>query len=254
MSDSDCEFVGWYKDMTGKVHFATDADLPRLAKLKIKDEDIWGRGVIYALHGWAKDNAPARLQGHECTNFSSPSNFPPEIAEAIKAGHMTYGAAQPAMLSAAGSALYVKRQQAYDEWQQIYDKRQQVDDEWQQANDRRQQADDKWRQANAEWRQENNEWRQADDRRQQSYDKWQQAYDKRRQADNKWQQAYDKWRQIDAEWQQAYDKWQQVDAKRRQAYAKQQQAYAKIFWAVFKDPQNRIEAWRSGMAVALCEE
>ena len=244
MSDSDCGFVSWYKDMTGRVHFTTDADLPRLAKLKVEGEDIWGHGAIYALHGWAKDNAPARLQGHECTNFSSPSNFPPEIVEAIKAGHMTYGAAQPAMLSAAGGALYAKRQQANAKYKQAYDKRQQANAEYKQAYDKWQQADAGWQQTNDRWWQADAEWQQANDKWQQAHDKWKQADAEYKQAYDKRRQAYAEYKQVDDKRQQADDKWQQANAEWKQADAKRQQAYAEIFWAVFADPQNRIEAWR----------
>ena len=101
-----CEFVSWYSDLSGKVHFVTDKDLPRLAALKVEGEDVLGHGAIYALRGWAKDSEPAGLKQYECTDFSSPDNFPPEIADAIKSGRMTYGPADAFLLTDSAQAEY----------------------------------------------------------------------------------------------------------------------------------------------------
>ena len=79
-----CDFVSWI-EKDGKCWFLTDKDIQSKRGKEYRDynpnlEDIGGHGAIRWFHN---------LKGgkeKECTNFYKPSNFPNEIAAAIKQG------------------------------------------------------------------------------------------------------------------------------------------------------------------------
>jgi hypothetical protein len=84
-----CEFVSWI-EKDGTVLFLTHADvydtvrgkeLQAFCKTK---QDYVGHGVIRFFFELSETSGINK----ECTNFSSPNNFPTEIADAIKAGKM----------------------------------------------------------------------------------------------------------------------------------------------------------------------
>jgi len=80
------KFLSWIEHK-GKLYYLTKAILnSRKGKILREycgwDDDLTGHGAIrwyYNLKAWAGINK-------ECTDFSSPRNFPREIAEAIKRG------------------------------------------------------------------------------------------------------------------------------------------------------------------------
>lgn len=88
-----CEFVSWI-NYDGKNYFITETDLQtkegrELLKQYNNDifhEDVVGHGFIRAFY--LKLNGKG--QNKECTDFSSPKNFPPEIVKQIKAGNMKF--------------------------------------------------------------------------------------------------------------------------------------------------------------------
>ncbi len=91
------EFISWYEELSGKVHFLTDADWPKAQALSINAEDFLGHGAIAAIRGWKVDNRPVGKK-RECTDFSTPANFPAVIVAALKAGQMTYVPLPPGLL------------------------------------------------------------------------------------------------------------------------------------------------------------
>jgi hypothetical protein len=107
-----CEFISW-KEYQGQVLFLTND----LISEKLEDykkfntgwrEDLVGHGAIewFLLleHGCGRNQ--------ECTNFSSPSNFPREIVDAIKAGKMTFGPFPDGLLCAPLYADYKAKRDA----------------------------------------------------------------------------------------------------------------------------------------------
>jgi hypothetical protein len=85
-----CEFVSWIEE-DGAVLFLTTNDIynakrgKELQKYCKNKEDYAGHGAIRFFY-----NIPEYGYNKECTDFSSPTNFPPEIAEAIKLGLMSF--------------------------------------------------------------------------------------------------------------------------------------------------------------------
>jgi hypothetical protein len=79
-----CEFVSWV-EKGEKVLFLTDAllDTPK-GQLTLKEqsdgEDIRGHSAIRFYFGFERDEG----KNMECTDFSSPDNFPTAVAKAIK--------------------------------------------------------------------------------------------------------------------------------------------------------------------------
>ena len=82
-----CEFVSW-KEYDGHVYFLTDRDLETKAgaKLLLSEvyDDLCGHGAIEAFWPELKNKG----KNCECVDFSSPKNFPKEIAAAIKKGKL----------------------------------------------------------------------------------------------------------------------------------------------------------------------
>lgn len=83
-----CEFISW-KEHEGKNYFLTNADLEtkdgaKLLKSDVK-ADLCGHGAIENYYPELKGKG----QNKECTDFSTPKNFPHEIVNAIKLGKLS---------------------------------------------------------------------------------------------------------------------------------------------------------------------
>jgi hypothetical protein len=83
-----CEFISW-KKYEGKVYFLTNADLDtkegkKLLKPDVKN-DLCGHGAIENFYPELKGKG----SNEDCTNFSSPNNFPKEIVKEIKKGNLS---------------------------------------------------------------------------------------------------------------------------------------------------------------------
>jgi len=114
-----CEFVSWKEvkcpDGSTQILFLTSDDVFNTSKgRKLQNHttpgDFIGHGAIdfyYDLDG--------KGVNHECTDFWTPKNFPPEIVEAIKAGKFFLLAPVPAgIFRAALYADYLKKRDALD--------------------------------------------------------------------------------------------------------------------------------------------
>ena len=80
-----CEFISWI-EKDGKNYFLTSADLASKRGIKLRehcgdDDDLVGHGALRWYYGGFEGGTKK-----ECTDFSTPLNFPAEIVEAIKAG------------------------------------------------------------------------------------------------------------------------------------------------------------------------
>jgi len=89
-----CDFVSWLEDEKGNIYFATSNLLQtKEAKQLVKEmydnnfyhEDIKGHGFLKAY--WPELKNPKQC---ECTDLSSPKNFPAEIIKQIKLGNMRF--------------------------------------------------------------------------------------------------------------------------------------------------------------------
>ena len=118
-----CEFVSWIekgRGKTKKVLFLTCSliDSKKGQKLlkDISQEDLIGHGAIRRFFGLEQDEG----MNKECTDFSSPNNFPATVVKAIKSGEMRGLATSMDLLSASAWAEFQKiRQSAWAEYEKI---------------------------------------------------------------------------------------------------------------------------------------
>jgi hypothetical protein len=106
-----CEFVSW-KEYKGKNYFLTNTDLDtkegkKLLNPEVRD-DICGHGAIENFYPELKGKGTNK----ECTDFSTPNNFPKEIVEAIKQGKMSRIGICLDVLNEEGRAEYLKIEQS----------------------------------------------------------------------------------------------------------------------------------------------
>ncbi len=116
-----CEFVSWIEE-GGKVFFLTGNQVFHTAKgHKLQAhcgsrDDLGGHGAIRLYFGLPT----AFGENKECDDFSTPANFPPEIAEAIKSGAMRSMDIAPALLTQPAMAEYQRAvEPAWAEYRRI---------------------------------------------------------------------------------------------------------------------------------------
>ena len=105
-----CEFISWI-EKDGNVLFLTYNDIYNTKRGKELQEytipnDYIGHGAIRFYYDLTNG------ENKECTDFSTPDNFPPEIAEAIKDGRMRGLGIAEELLSEPAYAEYRKIEQA----------------------------------------------------------------------------------------------------------------------------------------------
>jgi len=116
-----CEFVSWI-EKGDKVYFLTGEQVfntrkgEALQKWCGSPDDYIGHGAIRHYYGLEQDEGTNK----ECTNFSTPKNFPSVISEAIKNGKMRGLAIELQLLTKPAFAEYAKvKQQAYAEYKKV---------------------------------------------------------------------------------------------------------------------------------------
>ena len=114
-----CEFISW-KEYKGKVYFLKDSDLnTKEGEKLLKPEvivDLSGHGAIENYYPELADKGDNK----ECTDFSSPKNFPKEIVKAIKSGKISRIGFNLQLLNDKGRAEYEKIEgQALAEYRKI---------------------------------------------------------------------------------------------------------------------------------------
>jgi hypothetical protein len=152
--ESMCDFISWFQK-DDAVIFLTDDDLATKAGKKLRaidgmfPDDIKGHGAIqkyYELNDWS---FPADFTQKECTDFSTPNNFPPQIVEAIKKCNLTQIGVLPDCVFTKAGLVKVKAdaewKKAGAEWKKAYA-------ELKKAYAEREKVDAEWRKADAEWR------------------------------------------------------------------------------------------------------
>jgi len=106
-----CEFISWI-EKDKKAVFLTNEDLRSKKFEEYKrynsnwKEDIKGHGAIEYFY----NNVEGILK--ECTNFSTPKNFPKEIVKTIKAGELSLLGICVDVLNDKGKKLYEKIEQS----------------------------------------------------------------------------------------------------------------------------------------------
>ena len=114
-----CEFISW-KCFKGENYFLTNADLDtKEGKKLLKPDviaDLCGHGAIEAYYPELKGKG----ENKECTDFSTPDNFPADIVKAIKQGKLSRIGICLSVLNNLGIAEYNKiKQSALAEYNKI---------------------------------------------------------------------------------------------------------------------------------------
>lgn len=115
-----CEFISWV-ERRDKVLFLTGDQLFRTKKGRkfletISRDDLCGHGTIRAWYGIDSSDGKDK----ECTDFSSPKNFPTKIVAAVKQGKMRGIGIERGLLTQPALAEYEKvEQQALDEYEKV---------------------------------------------------------------------------------------------------------------------------------------
>ena len=114
-----CQFVSWI-ELEGEVFFLDDTKLnTKEGRELLKPEyaaDILGHGAIRHYYPELKHYGVDK----ECSNFSTPDNFPDEVVEAIKKGLFEGFDICPDILTPSASAEYDKiRKPAWAEYDKI---------------------------------------------------------------------------------------------------------------------------------------
>jgi hypothetical protein len=114
-----CEDVSWI-EYQNNVYFLQNSDLEtkegqKLLLPEVK-ADVMGHGAIEAYYPELKDKG----QHKECTDFSTPKNFPKKIVKAIKEGKRTSFGIHLDILNDNGKKVYEKiKQLALAEYEKI---------------------------------------------------------------------------------------------------------------------------------------
>ena len=206
-----CKLVSW-TELDGQNYFLTKKELRTKRGKELREylgnryyDDVKGHGAIdfyYKLRGQGDHR--------ECTDFSDPNNFPPEIVSALKNGAFEGIGLDSRLLNSAARTEYEKaRDAARAEYKKAYDA---ALAEHEKAYDA---AFEKARVARAEY--------------EKAYDA---AFEKARDAAR-------------AEYEKACDAaWTKYEKARDAARAECEKTIMSAFWDLFRDPENRAEAWR----------
>lgn len=246
-----CQFVSWIEQDKFKIHqedkiirlcgieeavlFLTGEDVfetekgKRLQKYCEDEEDYIGHGAIRHYYGLSMSGGINK----ECTDFSTPDNFPPDVVAAIKLGKMrglriTSDVLEMLKPSVIKNHLKIcKVSAAYDKAREAYDKARVIHGEaWR--------VYDKARIAYNEGGGAYNKAKVAFDEPWMAYNKAAAAYRKVERSYNKARMAYDK------TWM-AYNKTSAAYKERERPYNK---AIALHFWDLFAKKGNRRKCWQ----------
>jgi hypothetical protein len=256
--NSMCEMLSWIEKKTGtktKIYFLTGRQIFETEKGREfrewckSPDDYTGHGAIRHFYGLEQDEGT----NEECTDFSTPANFPKAIVSALKAGDYRGFPIPQKILSKPLNDKY----QA--DWKTLNDK---YKADWKPLNDKYK-AD--WKPLNdkyqADWKTLNDkykaDWKPLYDKykadRKTLYDKyqadWKTLNDKYK-AD--WKPLYDKYKadrktlydKYQADWKTLNDKYQ---ADLKPLYDKYKADWKTLYdkyWDLFTVSENRAEAWR----------
>jgi len=114
-----CQFISW-KEYQKEVYFLTNADLDTKAGKELLEpeyvSDLCGHGAIEHYYPELKGKG----ENKECTDFSTPKNFPKAIVTALKAGKLSRIGICLDILNKQGIKEYEKiRQSALAKYQKI---------------------------------------------------------------------------------------------------------------------------------------
>jgi len=225
-----CEFLSW-TEYKGKLYYLTNFEINTRNGKKLRkkldynfSEEIKGHGAIKEYFGLPH----SQCIDHECTNFSTPNNFPSEIVEKIKRGEFSEIGIAEQLLTQSAWAEYEKiRQSAWAEYKKItqsalaeYEKIRQS--AWAEHEKIRQPALAEYKKIRQSALAEYEKIRQP---------AWAE-YEKIRQP--AWAE-YEKIRQS------ALAEYEKI---RQPAWAEYEKIRQSAFWNIFSNPNNRIEVWK----------
>jgi hypothetical protein len=147
-----CKSISWYEKDGEKPLFLDDDDLASKRGRELKeylgtkyDEDKCGHGAVVFFYPSAKS-----WKQKECTDFSTPKNFPIEIVEKIKLGKLSQFGTCDLILNKYGIIELEKKRKADADSKKAY------------ADMNKAYAD--WKKADATWKKAYATWKKADDK------------------------------------------------------------------------------------------
>jgi len=131
-----CEFISWV-EKGDKVFFLTYDRIYNTPMGDLIQRKFPGEGELIghaAIRGYSElENGIDK----ECTDFSTPKNFPPAIVKALKNGEfkkMMPPSVISVLLTKEALAMYANQEPAYAVWQKAYAVWQKTDTVWQKAD------------------------------------------------------------------------------------------------------------------------
>jgi vacuolar-type H+-ATPase subunit E/Vma4 len=247
-----CKRVSWIKTNDNHLLYLTTYDLfdtpqGKAVREQLSEDDWIGHTAIKMFYGYKPQDRIGAEQ--ECTDFSSPFNFPDEIAQAIKDGKFM-DVIDSDILTVDAFAKYEKiEQSAYDEYKKIeqsacaeYEKiRQPAYDEYKKIEQSAYAEYEKIEQsAYAEYKRIRQpayaEYKKIRQPAYAEYEKIEQsAYAEYEKIE---QPAYAEYKKIR---QPAYAEYEKIG---QPAYAEYKKIRQSAFWNLFSDTSNRVDAWK----------
>jgi cell division septum initiation protein DivIVA len=238
-----CKFLSWIEKPNGELKYISNFELNTRDGKKLKEklnddavfyDDIQGHGAIREYFGLRCNDGINK----EYTDFSSPDNFPKEIAQKIKNGEFSEIGINRHLLTELAGIEYEKiRQSAWKEYEKII---QPARDEYERIA---RPAMDKYeRIGQLAWDEYERIARPAMDK----YERiGQLAWDE---YEKTTQSALDEYKRIEQSALDEYKKttrsaWNEYERIEQLARNEYERIELKSFWELFKDPQNRNEAW-----------
>ncbi len=229
-----CEFMSWI-EYQGKIYFLDDNKLNTKEGRELlqylgdrKYEDIPGHGAILHYYPELKHKGKDK----ECTDFSTPDNFPSKIVEAIKKGLFVNFGACPQILTASALDLFLRSEtgKIYAELEKERAELEKACDEWYKTLA-------EWKKTLAEWKKTLAEWEKA-------RAKGKKACAELEKARTEWKKADTKGKKACAELEKARTEWKKADTKGKKARAEWEKADKSYFWQLARIKKNRIKLWQ----------
>jgi len=228
-----CDLASWKKTADGKIYFMDNIALAKYRRDHPEKSAIDCRG-----HAAIEEYYCCGGIDHECTDFSTPDNFPSEIVSAIKAGRMSKHNVFPEGLIQPGSL---------DAIPEIKEARSAYEEAWSAYKESRSVRDEAWSAYMEAWSAYRRAWA--------VYEKARSAYKEARSVRDEARSAYKEARSAYKEARSAYKEaltaYMGVRSVRdealtayKEARSVRDEAQVAYGWKLFRDSSNRIKCWK----------
>jgi len=232
-----CQFISWIEKNNQAVFLTADDVFRTKAGRELQEycnsaDDLVGHGAIKHYYG----NFEGGIE-KECTDFSTPNNFPPEIVEALKAGKFR-GLSTPidCLLKPARDEYERVIQVAWDKYKEVeqaaWAKHEKVErPAWAKYKKVIQAARDEYKKV------KRSAW--AKYKKQAAWDEYEKVIQAARDEYKKViQAAWDEYKKVER------PSWDEYEKVKRPAWDEYEKVIQAVFWDLFGNPKNRKKCWR----------